>query len=202
MTFVAALLLAPQLGGVPGRLPESSSNVRFQTVAQGADATNARAGLFVIDEPVGWANYWQGFHRERAPYLEPGFFNAWRLVAIHTGARAGDGYSVNVLRMDRNIDRALISAVETVPPPGRLTRRTAPSAPWVLLRVERGAFGFDLRLGRVVGGATGAYAPGSSVRIGGATVTFAPGVAAGCDHCDHRGRDGCRCGRGRCDCRG
>ncbi len=168
------------LGGVTGQLPANSSNVRFQTVAQGVDGLSNVSGLFVFNEATGWINYWRANHQGAAPSLEQGFFNNWRMVAIHVGGCPTDGYGLNVLRMDRRIDRATICALETIPPRNARTRAVA-TAPWIVLRVERGAFDFNLQVQRMVGYASGAQtvAGGSTVQVGGATVTFGPGGSGG-----------------------
>lgn len=168
------------LGTVPGQLPASASNVRYQTIAQGIDGAANVSGMFVFNEPTGWANYWRQNHRGPAPVLEQGFFNNWRLVAIHAGGRPTDGYNLNVLRIDRRIDRAVISALETVPPQN-VRMHAVTTAPWVVLRVERGAFDFTLQTQRMVGYGSGGrtYASGTTVQVGGATVTFGPGGGDG-----------------------
>ncbi|RYG27231.1 protease complex subunit PrcB family protein [bacterium] len=182
-------------------LPESSSNVRFQTVSSGTNAKTNAPGLYVLNEPVGWENYWRAHHNGPMPQLENGFFYRWRLVAVHAGNRPSGGYGLGVTRIQRNIDKALISAIEFTPP--RNARNTmAITSPWILLRVETGAFDFNLQTQKVVGYPAGAQVVGggsTTMKIGGATIT----IVGGCDHCGHRGRGGCRCdrhGRG-CDCR-
>ena len=203
VTGVLALLVAAsgfgQLGGVPGRLPESASNVRFATMASGIDLATNSPGLYVFNEPVGWSNYWRAHHRSPVPNLEPGFFNNWRLVAIHAGVRPTSGYGLTVTRIDRHIDRATISVVETTPMRGARNSQVATS-PWTILRVERGAFGFDLRTQQVAE-QYGAVPNGTVIKIGDTTIIMTGG--GGCDHCNHRGRQGCRCGRGEgCTCTG
>lgn len=181
-------------------LPANVSNVRFQTLASGDDATTGASGIFVFNEPVAWENYWRNNHRGPRPNLERGFFQNWRLVAIRLGQRPTTGYGVGVQKIVRRIDKATIFALEAVPP-RRSVNAQVVTSPWVLLRVERGAFDFNLQIQRVVGYPGGqSAAGGSTVRIGGATVTFGPG--GGCDHCNHRGRRGCGCQSGQqgCDC--
>lgn len=178
------------LGGMPGGLPANSSNVRFQTVAQGTDLTTNTPGLFVLNNPVAWNNYWRANHPGAGPFLEQGFFNNWRLVAIHAGVRPSAGYGLCVLRIDRRIDRAVVSALETVPPArrdrrgrdgddGRGRRQpTFPTSPWLLLRVERGAFDLVLQTQQVEGypaGQVGSGPGGKSITIDGTTIIFAPG---------------------------
>ena len=203
VTGVVALLAAScacaQLPGMPGTLPESSSNVRFQTVGSGDSLATNSPGLYVLDEPVSWSNYWRANHRGPMPNLEAGFFYNWRLVAIHAGTRPTAGYGLTVMRMDRRIDRATISAVETVPMRGSRNAAVATS-PWILLRVERGAFGFDLQT-RQVASQYGTVPGGTVVKTGGVTIIMTG--SGGCDHCAHRGREGCRCGGGAgCTCKG
>lgn len=186
-------------------LPDNASNVRFQTIASGSDAKTNAPGLFVLNEPVAWENYWNAHHGGRMPQLENGFFYRWRLVAIHTGNRPSSGYGIGVIRMQRKIDKALISAIETTPP--RNSRNAAVvTSPWILLRVETGAFDFDLQTQKVSGYPTGAQfvQGGTTIKIPGGTATFAPDYGRpSCDRCRHRGRDGCSCGKhGRdCDCK-
>jgi hypothetical protein len=185
-------------------LPQNVSNVRFQTIASGSDARTNAPGLYVLNEPVGWENYWHAHHSGPMPQLENGFFYRWRLVAIHAGNRPSGGYGVGVTRIQRNIDKALISAIEYTPP--RQSRNSqGTTSPWVLLRVETGAFDFDLQTRTVVGYPAGTQyvQGGTTMKVGGATITFVPGYGSSCDHCRHRGRDGCHCekgGRG-CDCK-
>ena len=202
VTGVVALLAAScafgQLPGMPGTLPESASNVRFATVASGSELTTNSPGLYVLEEPIGWSNYWRAHHRGPVPNLEQGFFYHWRLVAIHAGVRPTAGYGLAVMRMDRRIDRATISAVETTPMRGSRNAAVATS-PWILLRVERGAFGFALETRQVVS-QYGAIPGGTVIKSGGATIIMTGG--GGCDHCDHRGRRGCRCGGAGCTCKG
>ena len=183
MLLLTGLVLAQNpfgLGAVPGQLPANASNVRYATIARGTDGPTNVSGLFVFNEPTGWSNYWRANHAGAAPALEQGFWNDWRLVAIHAGGRPTEGYDLGVLRIDRRIDRATISTLETVPPRGARLRSVA-TAPWVLLRVERGAFDFVLQTQRAVGYASGVrtVAGGSTVQVGGATVTFGPG-GTGC----------------------
>lgn len=164
------------LGGVPGGLPPNASNVRFQTIASGTDLTTNTPGLFVFNNPVAWTGYWRANHQGAGPFLEQGFFNNWRLVAIHAGSRPTEGYGLGVLRIDRRIDRAVVSAVETVPP-RRSRARGGATSPWILLRVERGAFDLVLQTRQVEGYPAAQTVPGgTTVQLGnGATATFGPG---------------------------
>lgn len=164
------------LGGVPGQLPASSSNVRFQTVAQGTVLKAGGPGLLVFNNPVAWDNYWRDAHGGPGPVLERGFFNDWRLVAIHAGNRPTDGYGLGVLRIDRRIDRATVSALEVVPP-RRSRPRGGATSPWIVLRVERGAFDLVLQTRQVEGYPMVQTVPGgTTVNLGnGVTATFAPG---------------------------
>ena len=192
-----------------GSLGAGASNVRFATVARGLDGPSA-PGFFVLNNPVVWDNYWRTNHQGPAPTLEANFFGSWRLVAIHLGDRPSGGYAVNVASMIRSYDRltmATIRAIETVPPRGVRTDAGATS-PWVLLRVEQGAFGLTLQTLKSSGFATGVttMSGGTTViKSGGATVIIGGGGdGGGCDHCDHCGRGTCHCARGArgCDCRG
>ena len=177
-----ALLAAPcalaQFGVVPGG---GYSNVQFAPLAQGVDLTTNSPGIYTFNNAVAFEDYWRTNHRGAGPVLQANFFQSWRLVAIHAGNRPGVGYGLGVTGITRRIDRATISAIETVPPAPRDGRngRRAPSvttSPWVLLRVERGAFDFALQTRQVqgYGGATNASGL-TSVKVGGATVTFGPG---------------------------
>lgn len=202
-----ALLVASTAFGQVYGFPGATSNVRYRTVATGADATHERAGMFVLDEPTSWGSYWRENHRGPAPSLERDFFLRWRLVAIHAGGRPTGGYGLGVQRIVRNIDRATIFGIEAIPPRNSRPARGA-TAPWILIQVERGAFGFDLQTRQLAGYAGGATLGGgngpTTVNMGnGVTVTFGPG-GGGCDHCDRRGRGRCACERGDrgCDCRG
>ena len=198
--LLGAASAGAQLGGFPGALPASASNVRFQTVAQGDELARNAPGLFVFNEPIGWSNYWRALHRGPMPNLEQGFFNNWRLVAVHLGNRPSTGYGVTVARIDRRIDRATITVLESVPMRGARNAAVVTS-PWVLLRVENGAFGFDLQSRQVVN-QYGTIPGGTVVNTGGVTIIMT-GNGGGCDHCDHRGRRGCRCGGGAgCTCKG
>lgn len=198
LAFVCAASSSAQIGM---GLPQNVSNVRFQTVASGSDARTNAPGLYVLNEPVAWENYWHTHHAGPLPQLENGFFYRWRLVAIHTGTRPSAGYGVGVMRIQRNIDKALITAIEYTPPRQSRSAQTTTS-PWILLRVETGAFDFDLQTQKVVGYPSGAqFVPGgTTMKVGGATITFLPGYGGGCDHCRHRGRDGCHCQKGGRDC--
>lgn len=189
---------------VPGTFGPGTSNIRFQTMAQGTDGKQNISGMFLFNEPNGWENYWRANHRGPAPQLEQGFFNNWRILAIHTGNRPTTGYSIGILGMQRRIDKATVSVVEFVPPRGSRNAQVVTS-PWILLRVETGAFDFQLQSRQVAGYPAGAQyvQGGTTVKIGGTTITILPNNYGGCDHCRHRGRDGCHCERGckDCDCR-
>lgn len=172
------------------------SNVRFQTAASGDDAKTNAPGIYVMSSRVQLENYWSQHHAGRPPMND---FSQWRMVAIHLGNRPTGGYGIGVLKMERKIDTALISAVETVPGRNSYVSQRVTS-PWVLVRVEQGAFGFQLQTKRVQGfaGTNGnVYNAGNGVK-----VIFGPG--GGCDHCNHRGSGGCHCDRHDrgCDCRG
>ncbi len=186
--MIFPLLAAVAVAQTPFGLPQSSSNVRYDMIARGNDLATNSPGLYVFNEPVGWSNYWRANHREAGPNLEPGFFSRWRLVAIHAGVRPGPGYDLRVQRIDRRIDRAVVSALEIVPPQrrngrggddGHSRRSNAPTfttAPWILLRVERGAFDLVLQTRQIEGvPAYQTVRPGSVVKVGGATIIFTPG---------------------------
>ena len=179
MIFPALVALAA--AQTPFGMSPSSSNVRYDLVARGVDATTGASGLMVFNEPVSFANYWRANHRGAVPSLYPGFFNGWRLVAIHAGGRPGEGYGLGVTRIDRRIDRAVVSAIETVPPRRSRSRGGSPTSPWVLLRVERGAFDLVLQTRQVEGvPAYQTVRPGQVVQVGGATVIFGdPGYGGG-----------------------
>lgn len=187
---------------VPGTFGPGTSNIRFQTMAQGTDGKQNLAGMFLFNEPTGWENYWLANHKGPPPQLERGFFNNWRILAIHTGNRPTSGYGIGVVGMNRRIDKATVYAVEFVPPRNARTAQVVTS-PWILLRVEAGAFDFELQKRVVAGYPSGAQVVpgGQTMKIGGVTVTIVPN-AYGCDHCRHRGRGGCHCEKGDrgCDC--
>lgn len=192
-------LVPGQIGGPA--MPASVSNVRFNTLMSGNDAKTAASGVFTFNEPNAFGSYWRANQRARAPYLQPDFFQYWRLVAIHTGSRPSTGYGLGVQKIVRRIDRATIFALESTPPRGSRNVQMVTS-PWVLLKVERGAFDFALETRQFAGyaGAQSGQA-GTTMQVGGATVTFGPGYSD-CDHCRHRGRGSCHCDKGarNCDC--
>lgn len=178
LALLTASSALAQFGVTPGG---GYSNVQFAPLAQGTDLTTNTPGVFVFNDPVSFENYWRTNHRGAGPALQGNFFQYWRLVAVHAGSRPGVGYSLGVTNITRRIDRATISAIETVPPPARDGRggrrlQNVTTSPWILLRVERGAYDFALQTRQVQGyGATRGSSGLSSVKVGGATVTFGPG---------------------------
>ena len=202
-------------GGVMGGLGRDSqgagtSNVRFSTVALGADGGGNAPAFVVMDSLAAWTRYWNASHRgEKAPSLETGFFVNWRLLAIHLGTRPSGGYGVRVASITRIIEQptiATVAALETVPPRGAGVSQ-GQTSPWVLVRVEQGAFGLKLRSQAADGFTQGVTTvPGATViKSGGATIIIGGGgVPSGCDHCDHQGRGSCHCANGArgCDCKG
>lgn len=172
----------PTLGNMPTPAGQTTgSNVRYQTIASGNDATSKAQGLFLFNDATGWQNYWRAHHQGPMPNLEQGFFLKWRIVAVHAGTRPTGGYGLAVGKIQKGIDRALISMFE-VTPPRRGPRTQALTAPWIVLKVERGAYDFALQMRQVEGYASsggGNGNDGSTVQVGGATVTFGPGVYGG-----------------------
>jgi hypothetical protein len=188
---------------VPGTFAPGTSNIRFQTMSQGVDSKQNLNGMFLFNEPTGWENYWRANHRGPAPQLEQGFFYNWRILAIHVGNRPTSGYGLAVMGMNRRIDKATVNLVEYTPPRGSRNAQVVTS-PWIILRVETGAFDFQLQSRQIAGYPAGAQyvQGGQTIKIGGTTITFLPNNY-GCDHCRHRNRGDCRCEKGckDCDCR-
>jgi hypothetical protein len=175
-TFVGLCALALAVGAtaqLAGNLGSNVSNVRYATIASGTDVKTNSPGLYVLTEPSSWGSYWAQHHNGAPPRLEQGFFLKWRLVAIHSGNRSTGGYGLVVNKIVRRIDRATINATELTPPP-RARNTQAITSPWVLMRVERGAFDFDLQTRQATGYPATSGRGVTQVQAGGATITFGP----------------------------
>jgi hypothetical protein len=81
---------------------------------QGAVAVTRQPEQIVAGTITEWRSLWSRVGLPAPDLFEPGRMNA---IGIFLGARAGDGYSVNILSASRRRERIVVVFEERMPPP-------------------------------------------------------------------------------------